>query len=267
MSVTSISSLNDDVRQLGVNALIMDFDRSWWVIREKLDTYFDAAENQNAALENAIEAAVDYTSKCTKTYHDLQVAQDQAARADDTARSRLSNAWFVAVHELGLLSSMMTDTSALARLGRHDVLSADLQANRTVICEGGARATGAARSVVDTALSAGLATQTWKQFQGVFVDLQLLKARFAAEDMEIPDTTSLKQAKDRALSAKGELQREHANLALEVSTRLCKPTTSHSTAQRNMEIQIASLDNEGEKLDGRLQELGTALKELAGKQF
>lgn len=267
MSLTSISSLTDDVRQLGANALIMDFDRSWWVIREKLDTYFDAAENQNAAFENAIEAAVDYTSKCTKTYHDLQVAQDQAARADDTARSRLSNAWFVAVHELGLLSSMMADTSALARLGRHDVLSAELQSNRTAICEGGARATGAARSVVSTALSAGLATQTWKQFQGVFVDLQLLKARFAAEDMDTPDTTSLKQAKDRALSASRELQRELENFALEVSARLCKPTTSRSTAQKNMEIQIASLDNEGEKLDGRLQELGTALKELAGKQF
>jgi hypothetical protein len=62
----SINELSEEIRQLGTNALIMDFDRSWWTIRERLDAYFDSAENQNVALENAMQVMIEYTSMCTK---------------------------------------------------------------------------------------------------------------------------------------------------------------------------------------------------------
>jgi hypothetical protein len=265
VSASMAVDLRDEIRELGTSALIMDFDRSWWAIREKLDTYFDAAENQNVALGHAIEVMNEYTSACTKSFDQLSSAHDQVARADETARSRLRNTWLAVEYELALLTAGMIDSHALLRLGRSDAFSTDLEANRSVICKGGVAGRRSAHEMLDQSWNQGFASQTWKQIQGVFMDMQLLKNRFEEENLALPKTDNLRQAKNRAAKAFGEFRSQRSNILLETTTRLCKLTQT-SPAQNALQTQTAAMTQQETNLEGKLEELGAALKELVAKR-
>merc|ERR1719359_1710749 len=73
--VGSVAEVREDLQQAATAALVMDFDRSWWTIREKLDAYFDAAENRNTAIGKAVEVMTDYTSNCAADLSHVSLAQ------------------------------------------------------------------------------------------------------------------------------------------------------------------------------------------------
>ena len=78
----SPTALKDDIQKSAATALLLDFDRSWWTIREKLDSYLDAAEVHNEAFNTALTAVDDYTTKCAAEFADLRQAQEQVTQTD-----------------------------------------------------------------------------------------------------------------------------------------------------------------------------------------
>merc|ERR1719502_1099090 len=116
----------------------MDFDRSWWTIRSKLDAYLDAADVQGNAFGDALRALDDYTTKCANGLRDMNKVHHRAQLADDAAYNQLRETWYAVIEELGVIASRMTDTSALYELSRFDIRSADaeMKANRSTICSG-----------------------------------------------------------------------------------------------------------------------------------
>ena len=53
-ALNPITTVKDEIQKTAARAVLLDLDRSWWTIREKLDAYLDIAENQNSAFTNAI---------------------------------------------------------------------------------------------------------------------------------------------------------------------------------------------------------------------
>jgi len=264
----STVDLGAEIQQEGTNALMVAFDRSWWTIREKLDAYFDAAENQVAALGKAIETMEDYTLKCTKDIHQLRLAQSQASRADNAALSQLHNTWLVIEQEVGLLASRMADGHAFLRLARSDVFATDLDAkNRSVICSGGEAAVAAARTALEKSFEEGLARQTWVQLLGIFSDVQTLRGRFLAANLPQPKMDTLAQAKERAAAALQELQDQRDDIAVELTAFICRPKTKLETAmylETNVEAMTEKLRKVSQR-EGELEKKLAALKDLVAK--
>merc|ERR1719460_721258 len=90
----SMTGLADEIQQATVNSLMLNFDRSWWSIREKVDAYLDAADSQAAALGNALLLLDDYTSKCSTDLAHLRKAYARMERADVMANTQLHDTWY-----------------------------------------------------------------------------------------------------------------------------------------------------------------------------
>jgi hypothetical protein len=262
----SVAALSDEIRQLGTSALIMDFDRSWWTIREKLDTYFDAVEHQSAALSDVIEVMVDYTSTCTKELQHLKYAQENALRADDAAHIQLRNTWNTVEHELGLLASRMVDSHAFSRFARSDALAVDLENNRSTICTGGLAGLNAALAAVDIAWSDGLALQTQQQMRGVLADAQTLRGFFETEKLPVPKNDVLKQAYEQFTDGVQAWKNQRRDIALEVATYLCKPRDEAASSYENtLRSAVGRALQDDAAMEAEIQDLGSAVSELVSK--
>jgi len=204
----------------------MDFDRSWWTIRDKIDAYLEAADGQAAAFGEAVDVLDGYTSKCSATFSDLSKVQTRAIQADRAANSQLHDTWHAVEHELGLVSAKISDSHAFLELGRLDAVSADLEANRSKICGVGEAANQAAVLAVERSLQGGLAHQTWLQLQGVFIEIPMLSDRFLSAGLQSPSNKTWLQAWERTNAAFQELVDQRSDIAVEMASHLCSTKAS-----------------------------------------
>jgi len=249
--------LRSEIEQEATNAVIMDFDRSWWTIREKLDAYFEAAETQLATLGKALQTMDDYTSKCTKNMHDLKQAHALAARADETALAQLRNTWLVVEQEGAMMAARMADGHGFLRLGRSDVLTAELHSNRSVLCVGGSGAIDVIDMAVEQSLKNGLALQTWTQWQGILADVASLEHRFVAANIPAPKAETWDRARDRVQKSFDELKNSHEDMAFELAATHCKP---------NFKLEAAlQFETDVETMNEKLRRITTSESELETK--
>jgi len=211
------------VQKTAVDDLIMNFDRSWWKIREKLDAYLEAALSQTAAYDDAVSVLDRYTSRCSADMRDLSKAQTRAIQANDAAKTQLHDTWQVVVNELGLVAATVVDSGGFMQLSSMDAASVDLEPQRSTICKGGSAARDAARSSIMKGLQSGLLEKTWQQFVDIFGETRFLLDRF--EDMEMPEPyqKTLLQTIQRTTDSLKEAQSQHGDLVLEMTSHICHP--------------------------------------------
>jgi hypothetical protein len=227
-----IASLKEDIAKVSTDELLMAFDRSWWSIRTKLDAYLDAADNQAVAFGNAVKALDDYTSKCTASFEQLNLAQLSAIKADDAASKQLRETWYAVVEELGLLAARISDTHAFVDLGRLDARLVNLDAHQAQICkEPNDNSTKQMVSeAVGTAMEQGLTHQTWVQFEAIFSEMPMLEGRFFAHGLEVPGDRAWQDSAKRAFDSFKELISNVDEISSEVVTRMCASESHpHST--------------------------------------
>merc|ERR1719181_2046219 len=164
-----VLALRDEVEKIAVNQIIMDFDRSWWTIRTKLDAYLDAAENQASAFGEAVEAIDGYTTKCSLNLAEMNNVHVRTEHVDEAAYKQLLDTWYAVVEEVGVMASRMDDVGALYELTRFDARSADahLESHRTDVCSGTASSKQLVTDAVVKTLKGGFADQIWKQLEAV----------------------------------------------------------------------------------------------------
>jgi len=252
-----ISQLEAAVVLAAKDSLLIDFERSWWAIREKLDAYLETAESQSTAWVEAMTVINHYTSKCDATFANLNEAQAKVVRADEEAKKQLHDTWHSVVHELGSLVARIADTQALIQLSRWDVGAAEL--DRVAVCSKGSSSKQAALSAVRKSLVGGLAEQTWKQLEGIFVELPLLYDSFSALNMPEPSKETWDQAEKRAIASLEQAQRQQGELAVELASHLC--TSDHPLVEIHAVSTSSPLDNE-KKFEGYVQAQHVAEKKL-----
>jgi hypothetical protein len=255
--------LHRAILQEGANTFLLEFDRSWWTVREKLDAYFDAAENENVALGSAIEVIDGYVSRCTKNAHELGLAQTQAIRAEDVALAQLRDSWFTVKHELGLLVSKIRDGHIFLQLGRADVFAVDWDANRSEFCSGNARAIEVA---MEETLNEGLAVQIWNQLQGILSDADGLHQKFASHKLA-ESVTNEDDLHQRAFAAFDELTEATPSMALELAVQICRPQINLETAsayETNVQAMTANVMKVHSQ-ETKLREKIAMLKDLIAK--
>lgn len=216
-----ITSLKDDIQKSAATALLLDFDRSWWAIREKLDLYLDAAEVHNEALKTAMTALDDYTTKCSAVFADIGHAHARVLQAGKAAGAQLHNTWHAVENEVGLLAARIADSHGFVHLAGLDAASADFTTNRTAMCKQDAHGKEAALIAVDHALSQGVFTQTWKQLLEVTNEMDMLYNRFEPMGLLTPRNATLIQAVDRIVNAFTEGMDQRSNIALEAARHAC----------------------------------------------
>lgn len=220
---SSITSVKYEVDNAAVSNLLMEFERSWWTIREKLDAYMDEADSQAKGFGNALVVLEGYTQHCTANFRDLYDAQSRVARSQRNSEIQLRNTWQYVVHELGQLTSQIADTHAFNELSRWDVSAADVQVNRTTICGGGSAARAAARIAAMEISKAGLSSQTWMQMNGIFEEMPWLFDQF--DYLGLPEAGNvevLEQAQARAQLAFSEDMLQPLDGALELVSKVCR---------------------------------------------
>lgn len=220
---SSITSVKYEVENAAVSNLLMEFERSWWTIREKLDAYMDEADSQAKGFGNALVVLEDYTQHCTANFRDLYDAQSRVARSQRNSEIQLRNTWQYVVHELGQLTSQIADTHAFNELSRWDISAAFVQVNRTTICGGGSAARAAARIAAMEISKAGLSSQTWMQMNGIFEEMPWLFDQFDYLGLPKPGNVEvLEQAQARSQLAFSEDMLQPLDGALELVSKVCR---------------------------------------------
>jgi len=224
--VNPITALRDDIQKAAATAVLLDLDKSWWTIRDKLDAYLDAADSQTTAFTEAVAVLDGYSSKCTADFTELKHAHVQAKRVDKLARTQLQETWHSVEHELGLLVAKMVDSNGFVQLVRLDAASADFKTNWTTICSRGNAAKEAVLLAIDQSLSQGFAKQTWTQLTEVFDEMDMLRSRFLASGMKTPSNQTVTQALERAARAYIDAEDRRSDIALEAAHQACNQESS-----------------------------------------
>jgi hypothetical protein len=203
----------NEVWKASATSLLVDFDRTWWALRGKLDDYLDASDQQDRAFRDAVSLLNDYTSKCTAHFHSLKWAHARALKANKAAHVQLRQTWQTVESEVGLLAAKIADSAAFHQLQRLDADSVDLSAQKSVLCSSDFNA---AVSAVNETLSGGLADQTWGQIESVVMETPVLMERFVAGGLKPPAGQALLQAWQRLSVAYLEAKQERAQHAEEM---------------------------------------------------
>merc|ERR1719253_1989082 len=144
----------NEVWKASATSLLVDFDRTWWILRSKLDEYLDAADRQDRAFRDAVSLLNAYTSQCTAQFHSLKWAHARALKANEEAHDQLRLTWHTVEQEVGLLAAKIADSGAFHQLQRLDADSANLSAQLSAICSSDQ---SAALSAANASMSGGLA--------------------------------------------------------------------------------------------------------------
>jgi len=254
-TMDTITALKNDIQRSSATTLLLDLDRSWWTIREKLDEYLDAAQGQTAAFTDALIVVEDYSSKCAADFDDLKHAHVQALQADKAAQKQLQESWHAVEHQFGMLAAKIADSHGFLQLAHLDASSLDFETNRTAICSQGKPAKEAALLAVDRSLSQGLAKQTWKQLTDVFDEMGMLRSRFSAHGLKTPKNQTLIQALERTATAYMEAMDQRSDIALEAARRVC--------GQESTLAQISLVDEETKKI-GALEAALKTVRDMEG---
>jgi len=201
----------------------MEFDRSWWTIRTKLDAYLDAAENQASAFGEAVEALDGYTTKCSLNLAEMNNVHVRTEHVDEAAYKQLLDTWYAVVEEVGVMASRMNDVDALYELARFDARAADahLEPHRANICNSKTSSEQLVDDTVKMAMQGGFTDQIWKQLEAVFIEMPMLEDRFEAHGEEVPNGATWKDAAARALKALKDVSDKRDDLKAEVVARVC----------------------------------------------
>ncbi|MAD33197.1 MAG: hypothetical protein CMJ88_05515, partial [Planctomycetes bacterium] len=237
-----ITAIQDDIQKSAATTLLLDLDRSWWTIREKLDAYLDAAEDQNKATADGIVMLEDYTTKCSAGFTELKKVHVRAQQADQAAHAQLHATWHSVEHELGLLSARIADSAGFLQLMRLDAAAADFKANLTTICGQGKEAKEAALLSVQQNLMTGLAKQTFTQLMSVFDEMDMLRSRFATASLKVPDNRTISEAYDRATLSFLEALDRQGDVALEVGRRSCNQDESKKVQDLEAAKKVQNLE-------------------------
>jgi 5S rRNA maturation endonuclease (ribonuclease M5) len=217
---TALSDMVQELQKASAKAILLDFDRTWWTLRTKLDNYVEAASAQDASLGRAVTLLEQYTVACSADFSELAEAHSQAWKSAQEAHVQLRDTWRTVEEELGLLASKIADSGAFSELLRLDAGSVDFDSQRSDICAGKANSTLAA---VKKAFKGGLADQTWEQLMSVYMETPILIQRFAAGGLQPPKGNVLLQAMNRVVAAYGGTKREELahHLVLEYRGNNC----------------------------------------------
>jgi len=233
----SIAALMEEVQRSTADSFLVGFDNSWWTIRGKIDAYLETAETQAVTMHEAVGVIDGYVSKCNADYATLNRANVRVMRARDSATFQLRDTWHAVEREIGLLSATIVDTDAFLQLGRLDAASTDVEANHSVICDGGSAAKEAAHVVLEKALEDGLASQTYHQLMSVFPEIHMLRSRFLEEGLEPPSDETWKQAVSRSSNSFQEFWAQRDAMAIEMAVRVCshKQSALQTQDEKNAE--------------------------------
>mmetsp|Transcript_18412 Transcript_18412/g.45827 ORF Transcript_18412/g.45827 Transcript_18412/m.45827 type:complete len:2629 (-) Transcript_18412:138-8024(-) len=206
--------------------LLVELDQTWWSLRNELDNYLEAADEQAAAYKSAFTLLEEYSSKCVAGFSELRVVYSKALRAEERAHRVLHETWGSVSNLLGLLAAKIEDGAAFLRFSRLDAASVTdetLGSNRLAICHGDRHAAAArVQQAVDDAAAKGLAGQTWSQLRTAFMEVPMLRGRFSSGGLTEPDASTVIQAWWRVSGAyqKSVSFEQRGELALEVADRL-----------------------------------------------
>jgi hypothetical protein len=234
----SVAALRDEIQMAETEALLRDIDRSWWIIREQLDAYLEAAAWQTSSALDTIAVLRNYTTKCNANFFQLRSAESRAAQADEVAKRQLHDTWHTVVHEFGLLAARIVDSGAFQQFDRFDVASQDFGDNRSALCGFGKAALATGFSLVQTALKAGLAQQTWMQIEGIIVEAKMLESRLLMEGLQAQGKETLVQALQRITISFQEALAPRKDLVAEVAVRTC------SSKQSLLEVRRGAVGND-----------------------
>jgi len=217
--VSPEKALKDEFAKVETSQVLLDFDRSWWAIRSKLDAYLDAAENQASAFGDAVNAIDGYTSKCSLGLREMNEVHYRMEKVDEAAYEQLHNTWYAVIEELGMLAARMKDGDAFSILLQADAKSAaDTEEHRSQICAGGMQS----RKLLLKAMNDGFATQTWNQLTAVYKELIMLEDRFFAHGHEVPSDRTWHEAANMTADAFNASIFQRNDIESEVLKDLCK---------------------------------------------
>eukprot|EP00928_Gymnodinium_smaydae_P042991 TRINITY_DN288_c0_g1_i6.p1 TRINITY_DN288_c0_g1~~TRINITY_DN288_c0_g1_i6.p1 ORF type:complete len:1098 (-),score=245.46 TRINITY_DN288_c0_g1_i6:143-3436(-) len=214
----------DEVRSLAASSALVSMDKSWWSIRETLDSYLETAADQSTAYGTAFALLDGYTVGCTAGFNDLQKAYNHAQITEKAAHAQLRRTWHKVSEELGLLAAKIEDANVFAQLARLDASSvrlADVGTNKSLICSGSdADAMSAAVAALKTASKGGFVQQTVLQLRDVFSEVPMLVDRFKSGAMRSPDTAWTSKAWIRILNSFKAVEEGHKETAHEWLDRI-----------------------------------------------
>jgi hypothetical protein len=245
----SFNLLQDGVERSAATTLILDFDRSWWTIRQKLDAYLEAAETHNQAFTDAMTVLDDYTTKCAADFASLKHAQMKLIQVDKATGTQLLDTYHAVESELGLLAARIADSDGFVHLARLDAEKADFVTNHSAICSQGGVSKEAALVALQQAVKQGYFGQTWQQLRDVFEEMDMLQGRFSSMGLRTPSNETLIQAADRVSSAISVAERYGGDIAIEAAHRACgqeaasshMPATSDSKLIGELEATITTI--------------------------
>jgi len=268
LTVNPVVQLKEEIEKATFNQILMDFDRSWWTIRTKLDAYLDAADNQAATFGDAIQAIDSYTSKCSMNMKEMNGVQRRTIAVDDATYRQLHDTWYAVIEEVGILSARIADAGYFYDLARTDALTTDLEPNRAEICSGSAAGKEVAAKAVNKSLATGFAAQTWSQLESVVYELPMLEDRFFAHGHEVPGDKSWDEAVQKSWKAANAAFKAGDSLVAEAIDRLCGTTSEDpaKTVKRGLIELQEEVDHNTEKAnknDGIKNEIRLEIRILA----
>jgi uncharacterized phage infection (PIP) family protein YhgE len=179
-----------ELREESIQNTLQRMDSIWWQLRGMFDNYLNAAQDQLASTNMAMNLLQSYTSECSAGFGSLKAAYSASVRADRTAHQKLKEVWEAAVPKVGELVSVVMDGDVMGHLAAADVGNLEVE---TDSCGKNSE------EEAHRALELGLWGQTRRQLQVVFSEVAMLQHRFVDAHLgQPPDAASVEDARSRA---------------------------------------------------------------------
>ncbi|CAE7920474.1 unnamed protein product, partial [Symbiodinium sp. KB8] len=146
--------------------VLTNLDKIWWSLRGKMDTYFDAADEEVRSFQKALTMMQDY-QQCHSGYPELLSTYKATMRVSGRTHRLLKNTWRQCSNLVGELASTLADSDAF---------------NTFLEKEG---------------CTSSLAMQTRNQARLAISGMRLLWHRFSVGGLPAPDTDILSEAVQR----------------------------------------------------------------------
>lgn len=144
---------------------LVEMDKVWWQLREELDGYLDAAEEQVQAFQGAFAELKGYR-QCSSGFAQITAAYNHATESRTAAHTRLRAAWRRCQSLVGELSAIIVDGDVFGEL-----LAGDCESE--------------------------LAQQTMRQVRAAAGGMRMLHHRHEVGGLGSPDARATEEAMDR----------------------------------------------------------------------
>jgi len=124
-STTSVKELllemQDEFHEDTMKLAMDSIDKTWWMLRSKLDMYFDVMEEYWGAFKSALVALDEYTDRCSMSFSGLKSSYAKSARANEKSHNVLKDVWAHVNPMAGLLVSQVLDTEIFKTFATRDI--------------------------------------------------------------------------------------------------------------------------------------------------